>query len=203
MSQNEGKYSASGQDMNPAEFGAAREMVEQACVQWESDLKVFLCGVLRDRQFVEDVFQKSVIKAIEAADSARRETLRGWLFRIALNEARQVGRERRRDAACREKLVEKLSVEQPERLSAVDARWMADFGLLSEEVILAIRRSIEKLSAEQQDVIRRRIYEGQTFAEIAEQMKQPLGTVLTWMRRGLQRMKDDSQLKALWDEQRD
>lgn len=199
MSQNTGDDSATEFPSGPAGGGTARLMVEQGCVLWESELKLFLFGVLRDRHRVDDIFQKTVVKAIEAADSARPESLRGWLFRIALNEARQLGRERRRDIIHRAKHAEQLAAEQPHRLSAVDERWLADVGLLNEEIVTAIRRSLVKLPSEQQEVIRRRIYEGQTFAEIATQMRLPLGTVLTWMRRGLMKLKEDSALRQLWD----
>ena len=61
-------------------------------------------------------------------------------------------------------------------------------------------RSIVRLPPEYQEVVRRRMYDDQTFAEIAEQMKQPLGTVLTWMRRSLLRLKEDSQLRTFVDD---
>ncbi len=70
------------------------------------------------------------------------------------------------------------------------------------EAVKLIQQSLIRLPQEQQEVIRRRIYGGQTFAVIAEQMHLPLGTVLTWMRRGLLRLREDSQLRAFVDEDR-
>ena len=52
-----------------------RSMVEGSCVQWEADLKVFLLGVLKNRDLAEDAFQKMVIRAIESAQTARPATL--------------------------------------------------------------------------------------------------------------------------------
>ena len=170
----------------------ARTLVEEACVQWQVDLTAFLLGVLKSRHLAEDAFQMMVIKAIEAAESARPETLRGWLFRIALNEARQLQRERQRDALHQERIAE--------RFSSHDISLVVESGLLRVDVVSAIRISLQKLPVEQQDVIRRRIYEDQTFAEIAAQMKQPLGTVLTWMRRGLLKLKADVGLQSLVDD---
>jgi len=77
---------------------------------------------------------------------------------------------------------------------------MQDLGLVGDETVKAVQRSLIRLPQEQQEVIRRRIYDGQTFAEIAEQMQLPLGTVLTWMRRGLLRLREDSQLRAFEDD---
>ena len=173
-----------------------RSMVEGSCVQWEADLKVFLLGVLKNRDLAEDAFQKMVIRAIESAQTARPATLRGWLFRIALNEARQYLRQQKRDTKHREKFAEQSVNSQSERQAGSDAQWMLDLSVVNEEAVLAIQRSLVRLPVEQQEVIRRRIYGGQAFAEIAAQMQQPLGTVLTWMRRGLLRLKEDSQLRA-------
>jgi len=197
LSQNAGNHSANQPPAGTADSGTLRVLVETACVDWQADLMAFLLGVLRDRHQAEDAFQKMVIRAIEAADSAHRETLRGWLFRIALNEARQIQREDRRNTAH----VEQYAKQQTAgRIQAADARLLVEVGLLSEEILQSIRQSLVRLPAEQQEVIRRRMFEGLTFAEIAAQMNQPLGTVLTWMRRGLQRLREDSGLRSLVDD---
>lgn len=202
MSQNKGDDSADAvpADGEDSHLMGARSVVKRACVEWEADLKAFLLGVLRDRHQADDIFQKTVVKAIEAAESARQETLRGWLFRISLNEARYYQREHRRDARHRERLAEQRAAEQTARITGEDAEWMADLGLVSDDLVAAIRKSVVRLTTEQQDVIQKRIYEGLTFAEIAKQMDQPLGTVLTWMRRGLQKLKEDSSLRELWED---
>lgn len=176
-------------------------MVEQACVQWEADVKAFLLGVLRDSHIAEDIFQKTVIKAIDAAEAVRQETLRGWLFRVALNEARQHQREQLRDGKHRERLAEQRATEHQSRLMAGNASWMQDVGALSSELVEAIREAVAKLPHDQQQVIRLRVSEGLTFAEIAGRLNQPLGTVLTRMRRGLERLRQDRSLQGIWKTQ--
>lgn len=184
------------------ETNGMRSKVESACVQWQADLKSFLLGVLKNRDLAEDVFQKTAIRAIESAQTARAATLRGWLFQIALNEARQLLRQKKRELQHRERHAEQVSSEYAERQANAGAQWMLDLGLVGEETVKAIQRSLIQLPPEQQEVIRRRIYGGQTFAAIAEQMRLPLGTVLTWMRRGLLRLREDSQLRAFMDDDR-
>jgi RNA polymerase sigma-70 factor (ECF subfamily) len=200
LSQNEGKHSASERPSQVADVMPARMVVERACVQMEADLKVFLVGVLKNHHLADDIFQKTVIRAIEAADSVQMETLRGWLFRIALNEARQFQREQRREAGHREKIANALLVERSEQLSLSDAHQMAEMRLVNNDLSNVLKRSLEKLPSVQQEVIRRRVYDGLTFAEIAVQMGLPIGTVLTWMRRGLLKLKEDSGLKSLRDD---
>ena len=179
---------------------ATREMIEAACVQWEGDLKAFLGGVLQDRHLAEDAFQKTVLRAIETDQTGQQDTLRGWLFQVALNEARQIRREIRRENTQRQKLADQAGTSEVTGVAgrSNDLTWMVDAVLVSNDLAMAIRRSLAKLPADQQEVVRRRIYEGQGFAEIAADMKLPLGTVLTWMRRALMRLKDDSGLRELW-----
>ena len=177
-------------------------MVESSCVQLQADLKGFLLGVLKNRDLVEDVFQKTAIRAIESAETARDATLRVWLFQIALNEARQLLRQKNRETYHHERHAEQVAGDYAERQANAGAQWMQDLGLVRDETVKAIQQSLIRLPQEQQEVIRRRIYGGQTFAVIAEQMQLPLGTVLTWLRRGLFRLKDDSHLRAFVDDDR-
>ena len=189
MSQDAEKDTANAAQSGDLDVQSARILVEEACVRWQSDLTAFLLGVLKNRHLAEDAFQKMVIKAIEAAESARPETLRGWLFRIALNEARQIQRESQRDAVHYGQLAEQWC--------SGSTGLVAESGLLNDDLVQVVQKSLKKLPVEQQNVIRRRIYYGQTFAEIAEEMNLPLGTVLTWMRRGLLKLKEDAGLKSL------
>lgn len=190
------------QSRSQPETDGMRSMVEGACVQLQADLKVFLLGVLKNRDLAEDVFQKTAIRAIESAETARAATLRGWLFQIALNEARLLLRRKKRELQNRERHAEQVAGEYAERQVHAGAEWMRELGLVSDEAVKVIQQSLIRLPQEQQEVIRRRIYGGQTFAVIAEQMHLPLGTVLTWMRRGLLRLREDSQLRAFVDEDR-
>jgi RNA polymerase sigma-70 factor (ECF subfamily) len=45
------------------------------------------------------------------------------------------------------------------------------------------------LEERQQDAIRTAFFEGTTYAELAEQRDVPLGTIKSWVRRGLARLK--------------
>ncbi len=179
---------------------ATRKMIEEACVRWEADLKTFLAGVLQDRHLAEDAFQKTVVRAIETNRTGRQDSLRGWLFQVALNEARQIRRDIRRENIQRQKLAGQAVTSEISGQAgrSNDLNWMVDAVLVNDDLALAIRRSLAKLPLEQQEVVRRRIYQGQGFAEIAADMKLPLGTVLTWMRRALLRLKEDSGLRELW-----
>ena len=177
----------------------ARRLVEEACVRFHQDLKAFLLGVLKNSALADDALQRTAVQAIQSSGSVRAETVRGWLFRIALNEARQLQRASRRDQLVRQKFAERVSEAQSSYYIQKND-WWTESGVLRDGLSDKVQRSLEKLSDEQRTVIQKRIYDGLTFAEIAEQMGQPLGTVLTWMRRGLSRLREDSGLRDLWTE---
>jgi RNA polymerase sigma-70 factor, ECF subfamily len=160
------------------------DLVEQSCIRWESDLKAFLLGVLRDTHQVEDAFQRMVVKAIEAAGAVRPDSVRGWLFQIALNEARQI---RRQPDTLRDV---QLLTESPGRPQSVDS------GLISQETLVIVKAAIDRLPDGQKQVMTQRLLLERSFAEIASSLDRPVGTVLTWMHRGLLKLRNDKTLKS-------
>ena len=65
----------------------------------------------------------------------------------------------------------------------------ADEPLLKTETVDVVRQAIKKLPAEQQKIVRMRIYEEKTFATIAEELDIPLGTALGRMRAAVSKLK--------------
>jgi RNA polymerase sigma-70 factor, ECF subfamily len=53
----------------------------------------------------------------------------------------------------------------------------------------ALKRCLEELQEEQRRSIVSAYYQGLTHEELADRMKKPLGTVKTWIRRGLERLR--------------
>jgi len=168
-----------------------RNRVEQACVEFERDVKAFLGGVLRDVHLVDEAFQKTVVKAIEASASVDPSKIRGWLFQIALNEARGLRRVSLRQGRLHKAVWESLPP------SSSDETQDALLKLVSLEERAAVRTALSRLSEDYREVVIRRIQNGQTFAVIAEEMDKPLGTVLTWMRRALNELRESEELRQL------
>jgi RNA polymerase sigma-70 factor, ECF subfamily len=54
----------------------------------------------------------------------------------------------------------------------------------------ALTRCLEQLDGKQRDVIVLAFYEGLTHTELATRLQHPLGTVKTWVRRGLAQLRD-------------
>jgi RNA polymerase sigma factor (sigma-70 family) len=144
------------------------------------ELRAFLTGVLRNGDLAGEVLQATFTRAIEAGHTAREETLKGWLFRVALNEALAVKRRQKvHDRSLREIAAGNLSKVRSDSPVENVLRW---------ETVERIRAALEDLPAEQRQVVRMRMYEEKTFAEIAQETGLPLGTVLTRMRLALRRL---------------
>lgn len=153
-------------------------VVEELYAQYGAELRAFLTGVLRDPDRAAEALQSTFVKAAEAGHTAQQETIRGWLFRVAYNQAMLLRRRQEVD----QRATRKVAWEDGSRSEPVDS------GLLRAETIERVRRGLELLPPDQRLVVRLRIYEDKTFAEIARQLGIPLGTVVTRMRTALQRL---------------
>ena len=165
-----------------------RNLVEQACVEFERDLKAYLTGLLRDGHQVDEIFQKTAVKAIQSAESVNPLTIRGWLFKIALNEVRELKRGSSRQRRLERSVWESCSwTEEKDGL----------FHAVSEEEKVLIRKAVARLNRDYREVVIRRVQKGQSFAVIAEEMDRPIGTVLTWMRRALLELREMNEFRRL------
>lgn len=157
---------------------AGSDQVHAAYLECVEELRQFLAGVLRDADLADEALQATWLQATRAAGQSREGSRRGWLFRIAWHEALRIRRRRRVDGRAMKKMA---TTAQPPALNPEEQ-------LFRRESIAAVRRALEQLPAEQRDVVRQRMYENRTFAEIAEDTGQPLGTVLTRMRLALKKL---------------
>ena len=140
-----------------------------------------LLGMLRDPHQAHDALQSTFLKTIERGHTASAETLRGWLFRVAAREALAMRREcdrRRRHEQGLAWLKHALDVKPIE----------SNDPLVRGEQIEAVRAALAELVPLDRAIIRARMFEDKTFAQIAEEHHLPLGTVLTRMRRALKRL---------------
>lgn len=152
--------------------------VEELYAQHAAELRLFLTGVLRNADWAAEALQSTFVKAAEVGNTAQRETIKGWLFRVAYNEAMLLRRRQEID----QRATRKVAWQQSPNSEAVDA------GILRSEIIERVRRGLDTLPADQRLVVRLRIYEEKTFAEIARELGIPLGTVVTRMRAALQKL---------------
>lgn len=156
--------------------------VDQAFEQFAKPLENFLIGILKNGAEANDALQATFVKLMEKGDTILQESaLKSWLFRVAYNEAMLI---KRKDGITR-KHIEKLAWHvTPEAESEQPADRILDHELQQE-----VAEALDQLSTVQQEVVRKRIYEGLKFREIAEQLDLPLGTVLARMHSSLKKLK--------------
>jgi len=165
---------------------AARARVAALYEAHAAELKRFVLGVVRDPETAGDVLQSTFSKALEAGHAARPETIKGWLFRVAYHEALVLKRRERAGDKARRRL---STLGLAGRSSDVDPGPSAVDGLIRGELAAAVRSALDALPDPQRRVVIARMYDDQTFAEIARASGLPLGTVLTRMRLGLARLR--------------
>lgn len=156
-----------------------RSVVAALYQQHEAELRRLLLGILRDHQLVGDVIHVTFTKVLTQGHTAREETRKAWLFRVAYHEALAVLRRR----STGEKVVRRLAWSQDAVGDSVEA------GLIRDEAVAEVRELIENLPADQRQIVRMRIYEEKTFAQISTELQIPLGTALGRMRSAMEKMR--------------
>jgi RNA polymerase sigma factor (sigma-70 family) len=139
-------------------------------------------SILRSREQAEEVVQDTFILVWRHAASfdRGRGTAMAWLARIVRNQCfdlmRRRGRERPLDPAVAE------AWEDP-------APGPADTASKS-EAARQLRTCLDELEASPRQCILLAYYEGLTFEQVATRLNAPLGTVKSWIRRSLIRLKE-------------
>ena len=148
----------------------------------------------RDRAQAEDILQEvyvSIWRAAGSFDAAQSQPLT-WLTRIARNRAIDSLRRSRTQPQIQSSATLAGGAE-PEDDSVYDTVADSAPGPLDLLDRAAEARSLEacmeKLSALQRQSVALAFFHGLSHAEIAEQLRQPLGTVKSWVRRALQSLK--------------
>ena len=150
-----------------------------------------LLRIQRDRSVAEDLLQEVYISAWKAAGSfdAQQAQPLTWLTHIARNKAidslrRAKSQPRlesmhRDDDDDRPDAVERLADDAPGPVAllerASDARQLG--------------QCMQGLSASQRQSVALAFFDGLSHAEVAERLRQPLGTVKSWVRRALMTLK--------------
>lgn len=146
---------------------ALREVVQA----FGERLTAVVCGVLRDRDAVEDVVQETFTKAWYRIRSFKGgSSLYTWLYRVAVNAAKDhLKSRRRRPASSLDELPGRTSMRAPSR-PLVE-------GLERRELRTQVRAAIARLPHRFRTVLALREIEGMTYNEIAEVLGLSLGTV--------------------------
>jgi RNA polymerase sigma factor (sigma-70 family) len=148
--------------------------------------------LLRDPAWAEEVVQEVYVAVWKSAPSysAAKAQPMTWLMTIARNKAMDALRS---TSSEREHLVRpRVADDDEDGLSEPDTP--DERGSVLDRLVEAIdaerlRHCLQQLEPAQRQAIALAFYDGLTHSELAEHLRQPLGTVKGWVRRGLERLK--------------
>jgi RNA polymerase sigma-70 factor, ECF subfamily len=134
-------------------------------------------------EVVQDVFLQLWRNAAQYDES--RGPFLPWLFTLARNRALDTLRLKSERQRRREDQTEELPsvAVSPEYEKALDEKKRAE----------KVRAVMSSLSPQQKKAIELAYFEGLSHTEIAESLKEPLGTVKSWIRNGLMKLKQELQ----------
>jgi RNA polymerase sigma-70 factor (ECF subfamily) len=140
--------------------------------------------VVRDTGAAEDLVQETFLRVwnrVQAFDAGK-GALGPWLLAVARNRAIDY----LRSAAGRERnALEFEETDHPALYTDMER------DILISDKTRRVKIAMEKLSANQRQVIELAYFEGLSQTEMAERMGQPLGTVKTWVRTALKNLRDE------------
>jgi RNA polymerase sigma-70 factor, ECF subfamily len=141
--------------------------------------------IVRNSSTAEDLVQETFLRIWNRVQSfdAERGALGAWVLTVARNRAIDYLRsvDGRMDASA----IELDHLERPGLFAKLDATALAI------DRVRRLKSAFEKLTPAQRQVIELAYYEGMSQTEMAERLKQPLGTVKTWTRSALKVLRDE------------
>ena len=141
--------------------------------------------IVHDGGVAEDLFQETFLRVwnrIQVFDGER-GALGAWVLAVARNRA--IDYLRSVDGRMSKSAFEIEKMEQP--------GLFADFerDVMNLDRIRVLKSAFERLTPNQRLVLELAYYEGLSQTEMAERLKQPLGTVKTWVRTALKMLRDE------------
>ena len=138
--------------------------------------------IVRDRDMAHDVLQDAFLQIWQRASSYQRAlgSARGWIYTVVRHRALDEARRTRRETPVGDEL--EALADQHAVSNAAHELPHADAASLS--------RCMETLDERKRDCIVYAFVEGYTHEQIAQQTATPVGTVKSWIRRGLLSLKE-------------
>lgn len=141
--------------------------------------------IVRNSAVAEDLVQETFLRVwnrVQSFDPSR-GALGPWVLTVARNRA--IDYLRSVDGRMSQGALELDRLENPILFSEFEDR------ALALDRVKRLKGAFEKLSPNQKLVIELAYYEGLSQTEMAQRMKQPLGTVKTWVRTALKTLREE------------
>ena len=143
-----------------------------------------------EKQAAEDLTQDAFVKVWRSAERyrAQRGSVRTWILSVVRNH----GIDQLRAKATRRRMQEKVEASAPryEPSEAFAQAW-------HDARLGRVREALDTLPHVQQQVLELAHFSGLTHVEIAERLRVPLGTVKGRMRLGLEKLRNNPELRGV------
>lgn len=161
-----------------------RRSFEQLYRTTSAQLFGLILRIVKNKDTASEVLQESFIKIWNRAGdfSPHKASAMTWMGTIARNQAIDTLRRGNQQPVFHDQPVDEL-------------HWLAedapgpDDNVHQEHQNLALRRCLGQLEGGQREAVLLAYFNGLTHEELAARLDRPLGTVKSWIRRGLQRLK--------------
>ena len=141
--------------------------------------------VVRNEASAEDLLQETFLRVwnrVQAFDQAK-GALGPWILTVARNRA--IDHLRSLQGHGAESAFELETMEHPALFENLESE------IMNIDRIKVLKAAFTKLTPNQRVVIELAYYEGLSQTEMSERLKQPLGTVKTWVRTALQALREE------------
>jgi len=138
--------------------------------------------ILRDRESAEEVLQESFVQVWRKVDQYAPDKGSGFTWIATIVRNRSIDRLRAQQR-------ERQHVDRSESLEDLEIPTFADDLEVSRDDTRTLMACVQKLGENYRQAILLAYYYGLTHEELASRMDAPLGTVKSWVRRGLMQLK--------------
>ena len=146
---------------------------------------VLVLRVVKNGAVAEDLVQETFLRVwnrVQGFDQER-GSLSAWVMTVARNRA--IDYLRSLDGRMQQSAYELEASENPVLFTDMER------DILNSDRARRLKEAFQKLNPNQRLVIELAYYEGLSQSEMAERMKQPLGTVKTWVRSALRTLREE------------
>ena len=141
--------------------------------------------IVKDAGITEDLVQETFLRVwnrVHAFDD-QKGALGPWIMTVARNRA--IDHLRSVEGRMSQNMYEFTGNERPDLFGDLEK------DMLNSDRARILRAAFTKLNQNQKTVLELAYFEGLSQTEMAEQMKQPLGTIKTWVRSALQALRSE------------
>jgi RNA polymerase sigma-70 factor (ECF subfamily) len=176
------------------------EAFQQLVSQYKDSVYGFLRRFLSRSDVVEDVFQETFMQLYVSRDTFdQSRPLRPWLFTIAANKAKDALRRMQRNESAHLSNMfdsDEHSIDDVLNTLDYDTRMPYD-DLIKDETADSVKRVISKMPAKLREIILLAYFHKFSYAEIAEMLSIPVGTVKSRLHTAVGRFAEDWQAALL------